>query len=182
MFYGRAWARNECWRISRPLTENEAEKWSHKVQIRALSKGIPNAALIILHGPNKLDSSLLNDLMAGFIIRQGCTVNILNDEYLVHSCSSESVSKSKDMIISKRTVIEIENVELDDFVFNMDEEYWNIARIIYGQCSSFHALGVSPPTGILISGPPGVGKFTMAMNATKRFKSPTVIKRLTSLH
>ena len=118
---------------------------------------------------------MLHELLLGMVLRVGCKVEIRGSVYTVTFCSPSSSSNSKDMLITKRTEVEMERSITSNPKTIGNKEFWTLAEQIYGYKCAYRALGANPPTGILLSGPPGVGKTTLATNAAMIFGSPLFI-------
>lgn len=180
--------------ISRDKTSKEAEKVAEKLIIRPFTAKILPCSIIILECKRKLDECDLESIKSfamGFVIRDSCSLNLhpLMDQVLyivqaIPNVGGEGVDcfitpKTKFKYSSPPSTTSINNFTENDtlsshFLDPCAPQLLDIVSTISHLPKSIQKLGIDIPKGILLHGPPGVGKTSMVVQIAKQCNIPIV--------
>jgi transitional endoplasmic reticulum ATPase len=149
---------------------------------------IPSAAIVEVAiksmnaAIDELHVDQIKRLLSNLILRSGCCVDSRFGTLLVTQVVAAGSQKSQDVVVTSTTTITIINqlqVEVkQDGGEDMEEDSGELQRLLkemIGYPKSTRRIGIDAPKGILIHGPPGVGKTYSVMSIAKKWKLEIVL-------
>jgi ATP-dependent 26S proteasome regulatory subunit len=126
--------------------------------------------------------------LLGVILRQGCSIKLNGMEFMIGNVYVKDVIVDHDVIVTDKTIIEIEKEKVEEIIEKIqDLEIQDVAEnsklkeiteivmipIIYPKL--VEKMKIQFITGVLIHGPPGVGKTRLVLDLVKNTRSKLVI-------